>query len=79
MPEKRVKFLKRLLKYLVEGTAVAVAAHLIPNKKMSLEEAVMIGLTASAVLAVLDMLQPGMASNARQSMGWGIGLKQIGF
>ena len=71
--------LKRALKYLVEGSAVAAAAFLIPNKKMSLEEAALIGLTAAAILAVLDLLSPNLAGGARRGIGFGIGLKQVGF
>jgi len=43
-----------------------------------MEEAAMIGLTAAAVLAVLDLLSPDLAGSARKGMGFGIGLKQIG-
>ena len=37
---------KSLVKYLLEGTAVAVTVYLIPSKKLSVEEILVIALTA---------------------------------
>jgi hypothetical protein len=67
----------RALKYLLEGIVVAVAAFLIPdrNRQPKLEEVAMLGLTAAAVFAVLDMFAPSnvIAASARQGAGFGIG------
>ena len=71
--------LARAIKYLVEGGAVAVAAYLIPRKKMKLQEIVMIALTAAAVFAILDLYAPAVGSAARQGAGFGIGASQVGF
>ena len=40
--------LKRAIKYLIEGTAVAVAAFFIPQNQPKLEEVLMIAVTAAA-------------------------------
>ena len=70
---------KRAVKYLVEGGAVAVAAYYIPKKKMNIEEIVMIAITAAATFALLDMYAPSIATSARQGTGFGIGANMSGF
>ena len=65
--------------YLVEGGAVAVAAYYIPQKKMNVEEIVMIAITAAATFALLDMYAPSIGSAARQGTGFGIGANMSGF
>jgi len=71
--------IKRAVKYLVEGGAVAVAAYYIPKKKMNVEEIVMIAITAAATFALLDMYAPSIGSAARQGTGFGIGANLSGF
>ena len=63
-----------LIKYLLEGLAVAVAAFYIPRRKADLQEIAMIGLTAAAVFLVLDSFSPAVAAGARQGSGFGIGM-----
>ena len=53
-----------LVKYLLEGAAVAVAAYLIPNKTLNWQEIVVIALTAAAVFAVLDRFAPAISAGA---------------
>lgn len=65
--------LQSVVKYLLEGLAVAVAAYYIPRKSADLKEIAIIGLTAAAVFAVLDTFAPGIASGARHGSGFGIG------
>ena len=69
---------RRAVKYLVEGLAVAVAAFYIPKKKMNLQEIAMIAVTAAASFAVLDMLAPSVGANARHGAGFGIGASLVG-
>lgn len=71
--------LSSLMKYLLEGSAVAVAAYLIPQKKADLREILLIALTAAAVFAVLDQFSPLVGAGARQGAGFGIGLPMVGF
>ena len=70
---------KRAVKYLIEGAAVAVAAYYIPKKQMNIEEIVMIAITAAASFALLDMYAPSIGNAARQGTGFGIGANLTGF
>jgi hypothetical protein len=70
--------LGRLVKYLVEGLVVAVAAYSIPSAKLDVSEIVTIGLVAAAVLSVLDTLSPQMGSSARMGSGLVIGANLAG-
>lgn len=69
---------RRAIKYLVEGLAVAAAAFYIPQKKMNLQEIAMIAVTAAASLAILDLLAPSVGANARHGAGFGIGASLVG-
>lgn len=69
----------RLIKYLIEGFAVAVAAYFIPKRRMNFQEIATIAVTASAIFAVLDMYAPSIGAAARQGAGFGIGANQVGF
>ena len=71
--------LQSLIKYLLEGSAVAIAAYLIPRRQVTLTEIVLIALTAAAVFAVLDQFAPMVAGGARHGAGFGIGLQQVGW
>jgi ABC-type Co2+ transport system permease subunit len=68
-----------LLKYVVQGLAVALAAYYIPNQNMAMTDVVMIALTAGATFLVLDMFAPSVGASARAGAGLGIGLNQVGF
>lgn len=69
----------RLVKYLLEGIAVAVAAYVIPGKTMKFGEVAMIALTATATFAILDIYAPSVGSSARTGAGFGIGANLVGF
>jgi hypothetical protein len=69
----------RIVKYLVEGLAVAIAAIIIPQKKLNMGEIGALALLAAAVFAVLDLLAPTVGLTARQGAGFGIGAKLVGF
>ena len=66
-----------LVKYLLEGLAVAVAAFYIPQKNMNMKDIAIIALTAAATFAVLDMFSPFTGSGARQGAGFGIGYNMV--
>jgi hypothetical protein len=71
---------RRALKYLIEGTAVALAAYYIPQgKRLSFEEITMIAVTAAATFAILDMYTPSISNAARTGAGMGIGFNLTGF
>lgn len=66
-----------LLKYLLEGVGVALAAYYIPRRNLNLQEVAMIALTAAATFALLDQFSPSTAAGARQGTGFGIGYQTV--
>jgi ABC-type Co2+ transport system permease subunit len=73
------EYLKRAIKYLVEGIMVALAAFAIPKRKLDVEEITIIALSAAATFAILDVFVPSMASSARGGAGFGIGANLVQF
>lgn len=73
------EFVKRAIKYIVEGLMVAIAAFVIPKQKLNIEEVVIIALSAAATFAVLDVFVPSMAASARGGAGFGIGANLVQF
>jgi ABC-type Co2+ transport system permease subunit len=69
----------RIIKYLVEGLMVAIAAFAIPKRSLNLEEIVLIALTAAATFSILDTYIPSMGVSTRSGAGLGIGLNLVGF
>jgi hypothetical protein len=74
-----IMVVQSLLKYILEGLAVAFVAYFIPAKAVTLEAVVLIGVTAAATFAVLDTFSPEIGLSARQGAGFGIGLNQAGW
>lgn len=73
------EFIKRAIKYIVEGIMVAIAAYAIPKKSLNMEEVLLIALTAAATFSILDTYVPSMAVSARSGAGFGIGANLVGF
>jgi len=67
------ELIKRAIKYLVEGLAVAICAIIIPKKALNVEEIAIIALTAAAVFSILDVFIPAMGSSARGGAGFTFG------
>ena len=72
------ELLKRAIKYLIEGLAVAICAMLIPKKALSVEEIIVIALTAAATFSILDVFIPSMGSSARNGAGMTLGSTLVG-
>lgn len=70
--------LVRIIKYIIEGVIVAVAAFLIPGKKIAVSEIVTIGILAACTFSVLDFAAPSIGASARSGAGAGIGLGLTG-
>jgi len=70
---------KRIIKYMIEGVLVAIAAYVIPKRNISIDEVLLIALTAAATFSALDAYLPGMAVAARKGAGFGIGGNLVGF
>lgn len=73
------ELIKRIIKYLIEGLMVSIAAFAIPRRSLNLEEIALIALTAAATFAILDTYIPAMGVNARSGAGLGIGLNLVKF
>lgn len=69
----------RIIKYILEGSMVAIAVALIPAKKPSLEEVMTIALIAAATFSLLDMFAPSIGSAARLGSGLGVGANLVGW
>lgn len=72
---------RRVIKYLIEGVAVAIAATVLPKAKPDYEATIMIALVATATFAILDLLAPNspLGNAARTGAGFGIGANLVGF
>ncbi len=73
------ELVKRIIKYLVEGLMVAIAAFAIPKRSLNVEEIILISLTAAATFSILDTYIPSMGSTARSGAGFGIGANLVKF
>ena len=72
-------FINRVIKYLIEGLALAIAAVFIPRKALPLDEVLTLAVVAAAVFALLDALAPSVGVTARQGAGFGLGANLVGF
>ena len=72
------ELVKRIIKYLIEGFMVAIAAFAIPKRSLNLEEIALLALTAAATFAILDAYLPAMSVAAHNGTGLGIGLRLAG-
>ena len=75
------ELVKRVIKYLVEGLMVAIAAYAIPKARnaLNIEEIMFIALTAAATFSILDTYIPSMGVSARSGAGFGIGASLVKF
>lgn len=73
-----MEVVRRMVKYLVEGFVVALAALVIPKKALAFEEIVAIGVTAAAVFSLLDVYSPSISAAARTGTGLAIGGGVVG-
>ena len=73
------ELVKRVIKYLVEGLMVAIAAYAIPKRSLNIEEIVLLALTAAATFSILDTYVPSIAVTTRSGAGFGIGANLVVF
>ena len=73
------ELVRRVVKYVVEGIMVAIAAYAIPKRSMNLDEVMLIALTAAATFSILDTYVPSMGVSARSGAGFGMGANIVGF
>jgi len=63
----------------MEGLVVATAAFMFPNKKLTMDDVVLIGFVAAATFSLLDLYSPSLGVSARSGAGLGIGANLVGF
>ena len=73
------ELVRRIIKYLIEGFIVAIAAFAIPERSLNIEEILALTLTATATFAILDTYIPSIGASTRQGAGLGIGLGLVGW
>lgn len=73
------QLVQRVMKYLIEGLAVAIAAVAIPKRQLAPREIAMIAAAGASMFAILDMYAPEVAAGARKGAGMGIGAKHVGY
>lgn len=73
------EIVKRIVKYLIEGLMVAIAAYAIPKASLKLEEIALLALTAAATFSILDTYVPAIAVSTRTGAGFGIGANLVKF
>jgi hypothetical protein len=69
--------IESLVKYLLEGIAVAIVAYYIPQRKTSPTEIAIIAFTAALTFLILDVFSPGVAAGTRQGAGFGVGYRLV--
>ena len=77
------EFLKRLVKYLMEGVVVAVVAYYLPSwgKKggPDMNDVFLIATTAALTFALIDTFMPSLSASTRLGAGFGVGGNLVGF
>ena len=73
--------IQSVLKALIEGLAVAIAAIFIAKHSLPGKEVMTVALTAAVVFFVLDLnfMPPVYGSAARTGAGFGLGANLVGF
>lgn len=66
-----------LVKYILEGLAVAFVSHYVSGGNLSTQEILVLGMTAAVTFMVLDWFAPSVAIGARQGSGFAIGRKLV--
>jgi len=69
----------RIVKYLIEGLVVGIVASILPEKPLSLDKIVLLGVTAAAMFSILDLVAPSISTSVRQGTGLGLGFNLVGF
>jgi ABC-type Co2+ transport system permease subunit len=73
------ELIKRLIKYLIEGLMVAIAAFAIPKRSLNIEDIVILGLVSAATFSILDTYVPSMGVSAKQAAAMGVGFNLVKF
>jgi hypothetical protein len=69
--------INNLVKYLIQGIAVAVAAYVIPNRRTNYREVLVISIVAALTFFTLDIFTDDISKGARFGAGFGVGLSLV--
>ena len=69
----------RLLKYVLEGLVVAIAAYTLPSYPIATSDVVQIAAISMATFSILDFFAPSVSQAARFGAGAGLGANLVGF
>jgi hypothetical protein len=69
--------LENIIKYLVQGLAVAFVGYFVPRAKVSMKSIITVTLAVAISLFVLDVIAPTVGDGARLGVGFGIGYNLI--
>jgi len=70
---------KRVVKYVLEGLVVAIAAILLPKSKPDFEAVIALALVAACTFAITDTLMPSLTYPIKLGAGFGVGASMVGF
>ena len=70
---------KRVVKYVLQGLVVAIAAILLPKQKPDFEAIIALALVAACTFAIVDTLMPSMSYPVTLGAGFGIGASLVNF
>lgn len=69
--------INNLVKYLIQGIAVTVAAYVIPQRKTDYREAMVIAMVIALIFFTVDIFTDDVAKGLRFGAGFGIGLTLV--
>ena len=70
---------KRVVKYVLQGLVIAIAAILLPKQKPDFEAVLALALVAAATFAIIDTMMPSLTMPVQLGAGIGIGAKMVGW
>jgi hypothetical protein len=70
---------KRVVKYVLEGLVVAIAAILLPKNKPDFEAVIALALVAASTFAIVDTMMPSLSTPLNMGVGFGIGANLVNF
>lgn len=69
--------IRTLVRYIVEGVAVAIAAYVIPSRRTQFNEVLAISIISALTLFVLDVFSIMVGQGTRLGAGFGIGMNLV--
>jgi hypothetical protein len=66
-----------IIKYIIEGIAVAIAAYVIPQRNTKINEVIIIGILAASTFMLLDLFAEDVGKGSRFGSGFGIGYNMV--